>query len=139
MWPARRLPFSGPGSVRTSRLRIASGCLPLLLLTACEKPLVLDSTLPQQFAELSCIEDCRVTKEHCNEDARYDYRQCQAGYTKSFRDYRWCLASGRESEECGYSWWSCAENLYGYCLNRFTECKQACESRYARRPVTGTR
>jgi len=104
------------------------GLLALLLLTACAKPLVLDSTLPQQFAEISCVNSCRVTKEACDKDARYDNRQCQAGYSESFRDYRWCLASAIDREDCGYPWWPCAENLYGYCINRYNDCERACRS-----------
>jgi hypothetical protein len=113
--------------VQGTCLRLGCGMLSLLLLAGCAKPLVLDATLPQQFAEISCIEDCRVTKENCTADARYDYRQCEAGYDKSFGDYRGCLASALNREECGYPWWSCAENLYGYCVNRYNECKSACE------------
>lgn len=104
------------------------GLLPLALMSGCAKPLVFDATLPQQLAELSCIEDCRAAKTSCDADARYDYRQCQAGYGKSFRDYRWCLASARDQQECGYPWWSCAENLYGYCSNHYNDCKRTCEA-----------
>jgi hypothetical protein len=104
------------------------GLLAVILLAGCAKPLVLDATLPQQFAQISCLEDCRVTKEGCIASARYDFRQCEAGYDRSFRDYRWCLASARDREECGYPWWPCAENLYGYCANRYSECTRACES-----------
>ncbi|MFD2111294.1 hypothetical protein [Thiorhodococcus fuscus] len=99
-----------------------------LALGGCAKPLVLDATLPQQFAEIACVEDCRVTKEHCNEDARYDYSQCQAGYDASFKNYRWCLASAYDTKTCGYPGWPCAENLYGYCSNRYQECAQACRN-----------
>ena len=136
MWPARR--FSPSGPVQSGRLCIAMGCLPLLLLSACDKPLVVDATLPQQFAVNGCIGECRIAKQRCEDDARYGYRQCQAGYAASFRNYRWCLASGRDTKDCGYSWWSCAENLYGYCFNRFTECTQVCESRYGYRPAAST-
>ncbi len=121
------LPPRGASCVRGVTLSAGIGMLMLLLLGGCAKPLVLDATLPQQFAELSCIEDCRVTKERCNADARYDYRQCQAGYSKSFSDYRWCLASATGDQDCGYPWWPCAENLYGNCSNRYHDCKRVCE------------
>lgn len=123
--------FSRPAltNIRKGRLRWIAGVVPLLLLAACSKPLVMDSTLPQQFAEIDCVEQCRHAKESCIADARYDYRQCQAGYNKSFDTYRWCLASARDKDECGYPWWSCAENLYGYCSNRHAECVQACRDR----------
>ena len=100
----------------------------LPLLGGCSRPLVLDATLPQQINELGCISDCRATKDQCDADARVDYRQCQAGYGEAFRDYRWCLASSFERGECGYPWWSCAENLHGYCANRAAECEEGCRS-----------
>jgi hypothetical protein len=112
--------------VQKGRLRWIAGVVPLLLLAACSKPLVLDATLPQQFAEIDCVEQCRLTKEKCIADARYDYRQCEAGYGSSFNKYRWCLASASDKEQCGYPWWSCSENLYGYCTNRHSECQQVC-------------
>ena len=109
---------------------LASSSIALLvLLTGCARPLVLDGNLTQQFEKVGCIESCRLDKESCNADARYDYRQCQAGYGKSVRNYQWCRASARSEGECGYPWWSCAENLYGYCANRHSECVRACESR----------
>ncbi|MBK1720903.1 hypothetical protein [Thiocystis violacea] len=116
-------------TLRVDRTAVGVGIalLSLLWLAGCAKPLVLDATLPQQFAEISCVEQCRTAKESCNADARYDYRQCQAGYDQSFRDYRWCLASAWNSSDCGYPWWPCAENLYGYCANRYNDCKHACE------------
>ena len=87
--------------------------------------------LPGQLAELSCIGACKSARDRCNADARYDYRQCQAGYSEAFVDYRRCLASAFERSDCGYPWWSCAENLYGYCANRAVECEQACRARNA--------
>jgi hypothetical protein len=87
--------------------------------------------LPGQLAELSCVGSCQGARDRCNADARYDYRQCQAGYSEAFVDYRRCLASAFERSECGYPWWSCAENLYGYCANRAAECVQACRARSA--------
>ncbi len=116
-----------PLPVRSGGFLAGMGLLSLLLLTACARPLMPDEPLPQQFAVLGCLEDCRVTKERCDQHARYDYRQCQAGYARSFQDYRWCLASAWTYEDCGYPWWSCAENLYGYCSNRQLECERACE------------
>lgn len=113
--------------VQKISVRAGTGLLSLLLLAACAKPLVLNATLPQQLAELRCINECRATKEGCVADARYDYRQCQAGYGSSFRVYRWCLASSSDRTQCGYPWWSCAENLYGYCANRYSECARACQ------------
>lgn len=98
-----------------------------LAMTGCAKPLVLDATLPQQFAEISCLEECRIARERCEADARYEYRQCQAGHGRSFEDYRWCLASASDRADCGYPWWPCAENLYGLCFNRHNDCKRACE------------
>ncbi|WP_373508216.1 hypothetical protein, partial [Thiocapsa sp.] len=89
------------------------------------------TSLPEQLAELSCIGGCQGARDTCNANARYDYRQCQAGYSQAFVDYRWCLASAFERSECGYPWWSCAENLYGYCANRAAECERACRSRNA--------
>lgn len=115
-------------AARHTRLLMVTGMGMALWLSACSKPLVLDETLPQQLAEISCVEDCRLTKERCDADARYDYSQCQAGYQETFRSYRWCLASSGSRDDCGYPWWSCAENLYGYCSNRYQECERACRS-----------
>lgn len=97
------------------------------------------ASLPERLSELSCIGGCQGARDRCNADARYDYRQCQAGYSEAFRDYRWCLASAFERSECGYPWWSCAENLYGYCANRAVECERACRSHAtASRPVNAS-
>lgn len=104
---------------------------PLALLGGCSHPLVSDAPLPQQVAEVRCISECRATKDRCDADARFDYRQCQAGYGEAFREYRWCLASSFERRECGYPWWSCAENLYGYCANRAAECEAGCRSAWS--------
>jgi hypothetical protein len=98
------------------------------LLAACTQPLVVDQSLPQQIAtnlaENACFNRCQATKDACDGEARFDYAQCQAGYSASFRDYRRCLASS--TERCGYPWWSCSENNYGYCSNRYWECRDAC-------------
>lgn len=126
MRPGSRFRLSHRFFGRKPDIRAGASLLSLLVLTACAKPLVLDATLPQQFAELGCIEECRVTKEGCDANARYDYRQCQAGYSSSMSVYRWCLASASEQGECGYPWWSCAENRFGYCTNRHSECVHAC-------------
>lgn len=77
-----------------------------------------------QVREIGCTSECRTAKEKCDDNARYQYRQCEAGYATAQRDYRWCNSSS--AEECGYPWWSCSENLYGYCTNRFNECLLAC-------------
>ena len=121
-----RFLLSRRGSVQKTGIRAGLGLLSLLLLTACARPLVLDATLPRQVAELGCLSECRATREACNADARDEYRQCQAGYSSSFRVYRWCLASASEQGECGYPWWSCAENRFGYCTNRYRDCASAC-------------
>lgn len=116
---------------RSGARRLALGLASLLLAAlACGCARSPDATsLPEQLAELSCIGACQGARDRCNADARYDYRQCQAGYSQAFVDYRWCLASAFERSECGYPWWSCAENLYGYCANRAAECERACRSR----------
>ncbi len=130
---------SDPGEVRpepirlgarSSARRLAIG-LSSLLLAALSSSCAQSPGLPGQLAELSCIGGCQGVRDQCNADARYSYRQCQAGYSEAFVDYRWCLASAFERSECGYPWWSCAENLYGYCANRATECAQACRARSA--------
>ena len=60
------------GLLRMQRLAAGSviGACLILMLAGCAKPLVLDATLPQQFAEISCMEDCRAAKESCHADAR---------------------------------------------------------------------
>lgn len=87
-----------------------------------------DATLSSRIAEVACVSRCKGVQDSCNADARFDYRQCQAGYSEAFRDYRWCLASAVSRSECGYPWWPCAENLYGYCANRAAECERACRT-----------
>jgi hypothetical protein len=102
------------------------------LLAGCTQPLVMDQTLPQQIAtnlaENACINRCQATKNTCDGEARFDYAQCQADYGQAFRDYRRCNASSME--KCGYPWWSCSENNYGYCTNRYWECRDACRQTY---------
>lgn len=115
---------------RPSARLLALG-LSSLLLAALPFGCAQSPSLPEQLAELSCIGGCQGARDKCNADARYDYRQCQAGYSEAFVDYRRCLASAFERSECGYPWWSCAENLYGYCANRAAECEQACRARSA--------
>jgi hypothetical protein len=108
----------------------AGGALLLLgaaLALGCAQPGSVQ-TVPNQLAELACIGRCKSQQEACNADARHDYRQCQAGYTQDFTTYRWCLASAMQRGECGYPGWPCAENLYGYCANRATECARACRA-----------
>ena len=82
--------------------------------------------LTRQAREITCISRCQGVKEACDADARYDYQQCQAGYVTAQRNFRWCNADHAES--CGYPWWSCSENLYGYCTNRYWECRRACQT-----------
>lgn len=88
----------------------------------------MDQTLPQQIAanmaENACINRCQATKDTCDDTARFDYAQCQAGYGQGVRDYRRCRVSSMD--KCGYFWWSCSENNYGYCTNRYWECRDAC-------------
>jgi hypothetical protein len=125
-------------SARSRRrlLRLATlGLAALATLSAgCARPPTPDAAFPRQLAELGCIGNCQGVRDRCNADARYDYRQCQAGYSESFSDYRRCLATELDRSRCGYPWWSCAENLYGYCANRAAECEQACRSPAAARP-----
>ncbi|NKN31933.1 hypothetical protein [Marichromatium bheemlicum] len=112
--------------------RLARGgvlALTLSLLGACSDPLLKDQPLPRQLAIAGCISHCDTERDRCREDARADYRDCQAGYVRAYRDYRWCLtdAGGIDGDlDCGYPGWSCAENLYGYCTNRHRECREAC-------------
>jgi hypothetical protein len=98
---------------------VTAGCVPFRSL---------ETSLPGKPTELACIDRCRDIQGSCNADARFDYRQCQAGYGESFRDYRRCLASAFERSDCVYPWWPCAENRFGYCANRAAECKDACRS-----------
>ena len=110
--------------------------LSLFLLGGCAGPLPPGAAPEQQLAAIRCISDCQQTKDACVADARYDYQQCQAGYSGSFRNYRGCLASAPDREHCGYPWWSCAENLYGYCSNRYSDCERACRDRASKLPGT---
>lgn len=111
-------------SHKSLRTHANLSALSVLLLVGCARPLVLDQTLPRQFEEIGCISRCQEVKDGCDADARFGYRQCQAAFGARFRDYRWCLASSREA--CGYPWWNCSENRYGYCTNRYWECHQGC-------------
>lgn len=119
----RFLPQLIPASTRNGLAALVGSCL-----LGCAQPLVMDQTLPQQIAtnmaENACINRCQATKDACDGEARFDYAQCQDGYSQSFRDYRRCRASS--TEKCGYPWWSCSENNYGYCTNRYWECHDAC-------------
>lgn len=127
MRPETRLPRSHSPLLRQRLALAATVLIASLALWGCAKPLSPDGPVPQQFTELSCLADCRAAKKSCDAEARYDYRQCEAGYADSFRGYRWCLASAFSEQDCGYPWWSCAENLYGYCSNRHQECQRACD------------
>jgi hypothetical protein len=84
--------------------------------------------LARQVQEATCVSHCQGVKEQCDDNARFDYQQCQAGYQAAQRDFRWCNAA--DEEHCGYPWWSCSENLYGYCTNRLWECRSACRNTY---------
>ena len=100
----------------------------VLLATGCAGPSGGERGLADRVAEIGCLSECRARREQCDADARFDYRQCQAGYVDAFSDYRWCLASAIERNDCGYPWWSCAENRHGYCANRASECESACRA-----------
>lgn len=82
-----------------------------------------------------CLSQCQVVKDQCDADARWDYRQCETGYGEAQSDYLWCNSRGEE--QCGYPWWSCSQNLYGYCTNRFNECQEACRQTGRRGAGTG--
>jgi hypothetical protein len=109
-----------PGSLRTPIAigRLAAAAVVLLALAGCAQTL-------RQMQEISCIDRCQQTKDRCDADARYDFAQCQEGYSVANRDYRYCLAVG--DRQCGYPWWPCSENRYGYCTNRYWECRHACQ------------
>jgi hypothetical protein len=113
-------------------LSIAAGsaalALALALLGGCARPVVLDDTLLEQMAENACVSRCQATKNACDDEARWDFSRCEADYQSAWRTYRYCQASSAEG--CGYPWWSCAENLYGYCSNRYWECREACRQTY---------
>jgi hypothetical protein len=132
MRPRPRIPESRPETpiLRSRRAGIlgSSVVLTIILLAGCSGTSGLGTSLPQTMAEIRCVSDCQAVKDQCQDDARFEYRQCQADYSRAFRDYRWCLASAVERSDCGYPWWSCAENLYGYCANRGAECESACRS-----------
>lgn len=122
-----RFVLSRRGSVqKLDSIRAGVGLFSLLLLVSCAGTRTPEAALSQRVAEIGCVSACRTTQDDCNADARAEYRQCQAGYTSAFRAYRWCLASASEPEQCGYPWWSCAENRFGYCTNRYRECASAC-------------
>lgn len=139
--PARRSPAIGR---RLSATLMGAALISLLLLGGCSRSPGTGPTLSERASQLACVNACRETLEECEQEARFEYRQCQAGYSAAFRDYRWCLASALERGECGYPWWACAENRFGYCSNRATECERACRTASAEqtaspqppRPVT---
>ncbi|WP_295386360.1 hypothetical protein [uncultured Thiodictyon sp.] len=103
---------------------IAVAAVLLLTLAGCTQFAQRSQQLAEQAREITCLSQCRATKEHCDDDARWDYQQCQAGYSTAQRDYLWCNSS--DQPQCGYPWWSCSENLYGYCTNRYRECRVKC-------------
>jgi hypothetical protein len=102
----------------------AASMLLTLILVGCAQIVQRSEDLARQAQELACINRCQGVKDQCDNDARFDFHQCQAGYRDAQRTFRWCNASN--DEVCGYPWWSCSENLYGYCTNRFWECRNAC-------------
>ena len=124
-------PLTGPAPAPARKLcvsrRAAVGigvAVVLLALVGCTQPIRSGEDLVRQVQEIGCISRCQEIKDRCDDDARFDYAQCQSGYSGAMRNYRWCLASNRG--ECGYPWWSCSENRYGYCSNRYWECHNAC-------------
>lgn len=121
-----RLPTRPPR--RSGALGLALAMLLAALLAGCAPPLSRDAPLPQQVEAIGCISQCAGKKERCDDDARFDYAQCEADYKAAWRGYRQCNA--RSEENCGYPWWSCAENNYGYCSNRYWECREACIQRF---------
>jgi len=124
--PSTRNPAPAPASATGGRRRrvaagwAAAAAAVLIALTGCAAR----DAVVRQVHENACRNRCQTVKDQCDDDARYDYRQCEAGYQRAQRDFRWCNSSSEP--ECGYPWWSCSENLYGYCINRFRECSDAC-------------
>ena len=99
---------------------VATISLISLMLTGCADFL----TLYRTGTEIACVSQCMEVKERCDADARWDYRQCETRYAVAQHDYLWCNAS--DEAQCGYPWWSCSQNLYGYCTNRYRECQEGC-------------
>ncbi|WP_157817916.1 hypothetical protein [Candidatus Thiodictyon syntrophicum] len=134
--PSTRNPNPAP-AMGGRRRRVAAGWVTaaavLCALTGCSAHT--RDAVARQVHEIGCLSRCQSVKDRCDDDARYDYRQCEAGYQVAQRDFRWCNSSSEP--ECGYPWWSCSENLYGYCTNRFRECSDAC--RQPQRWATGSR
>ncbi|WP_295456658.1 hypothetical protein [uncultured Thiodictyon sp.] len=98
----------------------------LLTLAGCAQLASTSQRISKQVAEAPCVGRCRETKDRCDDNARFEYQQCQAGYNTAQRDYRRCNTA--DWDPCGYPWWSCSQNLYGYCTNRYRECRLACRS-----------
>jgi len=115
--------FRSPTARRVSLAAILAAPL---LLTACAESMVLKAPEEERVAVLGCLDRCQQQRDSCQTRAREDYNQCEASWKANFRDYRWCLASASEPGECGYPWWSCAENHFGACANRYHECRQSC-------------
>lgn len=124
--PPRRAP--GNAAVRPRQLGTFAlvAILLSLVVTGCAQHATSATHPVDHLRQLACIGRCQDVQEQCNAQARFDYRQCQAGYSAAFRDYRWCLASTFERSDCGYAWWPCAENRFGNCANQAADCEQAC-------------
>ncbi len=126
--PNRREPVpatnSGCDRRRSAARRLASGAALLAALAGCAQFTQTSEKLARQVAQIGCISRCQTVKDQCDSDARVDYQQCQAGYQTAQRDFRWCNAASED--RCGYPWWTCSENLYGYCTNRYWECHDGC-------------
>jgi hypothetical protein len=126
MSPCPSTPGPAPVIAVAARYHVSAAAFAalLLVLAGCAQLQRNTATLQRRVHEIGCTSECRKAKEQCDDNARYQYRQCEAGYVAAQRDFRWCNA--KDWDECGYPWWSCSENLYGFCTNRFNECALAC-------------
>ncbi|HYN76559.1 MAG TPA: hypothetical protein VES73_02050 [Lamprocystis sp. (in: g-proteobacteria)] len=121
----RPSPSNAAPRLGLARLAAAIALL-ILTLTSCTGFIADMQRLERQAQEITCVSHCQEVKDRCDDDARFAYQQCQAGYQTAQRNFRWCNAA--DKEHCGYPWWSCSENLYGACTNRWAECQSACRS-----------
>lgn len=99
---------------------VATRSLLALMLTGCAD----FPTLTRTGTAIACVSQCMEVKDRCDADARWDYRQCETRYAVAQNNYLWCHSS--DKVQCGYPWWSCSQNLYGYCTNRYRECQDTC-------------